>query len=210
MEGACAAPLEGRSGMIMRRTSLLAFTCLLAACGGDGGNQAGGNAAAGGQAAGNGTAASRATIGDALAGSADHSAFLQALQASGLIETLRGAGPYTVFAPSNAAFDAIPEETRRSLMAPEQRDRLIALLSYHIVPGTVTSADLRNAIARGASGRAELATVTGANLSLFQEGEAIIVSDGANTRARITNADQNQANGVVHSVDTVLMPPDSR
>jgi uncharacterized surface protein with fasciclin (FAS1) repeats len=194
--------------MTMRRTCVIALACLAAACGGDGGgngtaeNGAGGNRSAAAAKAGQ----SRATIGDALAGSADHSAFLQALQSSGLIETLRGAGPYTVFAPTNAAFDAIPEEARRSLTAPEQRDRLIALLSYHIVPGTVTSADLGNAIARGQGGRAELATVTGANLSLFREGEAIIVSDGANARARITRADQNQANGVVHSIDTVLMP----
>jgi uncharacterized surface protein with fasciclin (FAS1) repeats len=192
--------------MTMARTCVLALACLAAACGGDGdGNRTAENGA-GGNAADSKAGQTRATIGDALAGSADHSAFLQALQSSGLIETLRGAGPYTVFAPTNAAFEAIPEEARRSLTAPEQRDRLIALLSYHIVPGTVTSADLGNAISRGQGGRAELATVTGGNLSVFREGDAIIVSDGANTRARIIRADQNQANGVVHSIDTVLMP----
>ena len=191
--------------MIVRRMMMLGVACLLVSCGGDGG----GNKAAGGnEAAGNAAAQSRATIGDSLGGSADHSAFVQALQSSGLIETLRGAGPYTVFAPTNAAFDAIPEETRTRLMAPEQREQLIELLSYHIVPGTVTAADLRGAIDRGQGGRAELATVTGANLSLFREGDVIIVSDGANGRARVTQADQNQANGVVHSVDTVLMPGD--
>ena len=141
-----------------------------------------------------------------MGGSADHSSFVQALQSAGLIETLRGAGPYTVFAPTNAAFDAIPEDARRRLMAPEQRDRLIELLSYHIVPGTVTAADLRRAIERGQGGRAELATVTGDNLSLFREGDTIVVTDGAEGRARITTADQTHANGVVHSVDTVLMP----
>ena len=192
--------------MTMRRTCVLALACLAAACGDGDGNRTAENGSGGNAAAAAKAGQSRATIGDALAGSADHSAFLQALQSSGLIETLRGAGPYTVFAPTNAAFDAIPEDARRSLTAPEQRDRLIALLSYHIVPGTVTSADLGNAIARGQGGRAELATVTGANLSLFREGDSIIVSDGANTRARITRADQNQANGVVHSIDTVLMP----
>ena len=197
--------------MTMARTCVLALACLAAACGGDGaGNRTAENGAGGNNAAAAKAGQSRATIGDALAGSADHSAFLQALQSSGLIETLRGAGPYTVFAPTNAAFDAIPEEARRSLTAPEQRDRLIALLSYHIVPGTVTSADLSNAIARGQGGRAELATVTGANLSLFREGEAIIVSDGANARARITRGDQTEANGIVHSIDTVLMPGTSR
>ena len=190
--------------MIMRRIVTLSVACLLMSCGGDGGNQVGDNAAGGNAAA--GAAQSRGTIGDALAGSADHSAFVQALQSSGLLETLRGAGPYTVFAPTNAAFDAIPEETRRSLMAPEQRERLIELLSYHIVQGTVTSQDLRRAAERGPGGRTEIQTVTGDNLSIFREGDALIVSDGENGRARITRADQNQANGVVHSIDTVLMP----
>jgi uncharacterized surface protein with fasciclin (FAS1) repeats len=91
-------------------------------------------------------------------------------------------------------------------MAPEQRERLIELLSYHIVQGTVTSQDLHRAAERGPGGRTEVATVTGDNLSIFREGEALIVSDGENGRARITRPDQNQANGVVHSIDTVLMP----
>ena len=192
--------------MIIRRIVTLGVACLLVSCGGDDGNKAGDNAAGGKAAAGDEAAQTRGTIGDALAGSADHSAFVQALQSSGLIETLRGAGPYTVFAPTNAAFDAIPEETRRSLMTPEQRERLIELLSYHIVQGTVTSQDLRRAAERGPGGRTEIATVTGDNLSIFREGEALVVSDGENGRARITRADQNQANGVVHSIDTVLMP----
>ena len=193
--------------MILRRMVMLGLACAaLAACGGEEGsnNAAGGNAAAG-DAVGE-AAQARGTIGDALAGSADHGSFVQALQSSGLIETLRGAGPYTVFAPSNAAFEAIPEDARRNLTAPAQRERLIELLSYHIASGTVTAEDLGRAIDRGRGGRAELATVTGDNLSLTREGEAIIVSDGAGGRARITRADQVQSNGVVHSIDAVLMP----
>ena len=191
--------------MIKREIGLLALLGLVACGGDDGGKATAGNSSGNATAAASGEQA-RATIGEALAGSADHRAFVEALQSAGLIDTLRGTGPYTVFAPSNAAFDAIPEDARRNLMAPEQRDRLIALLSYHIVPGTVTSADMVGAIGRGQGGRAELATVTGANLSLSREGEAIIVGDGANARARITQADQTQSNGVVHSIDTVLMP----
>lgn len=191
--------------MIKREIGLLALLGLVA-CGGDDGGKAAANNRSGNAAATATREQARATIGDALAGSADHRAFVEALQSAGLIDTLRGAGPYTVFAPSNAAFDAIPEDARRNLMAPEQRDRLIALLSYHIVPGTVTSADMVGAISRGQGGRAELATVTGANLSLTRESEAIIVGDGANARARITQPDQTEANGVVHSIDTVLMP----
>ena len=191
---------------MLRHTWMLGLACAaLAACGGDqDGNKAAGNAAAANEA---GEASqSRGTIGDALAGSADHSSLVQALQSSGLIETLRGAGPYTLFAPTNAAFEAIPEDARRNLTAPDQRERLTELLSFHIVSGTVTSEDLRRAIERGQGGRAELATVTGDNLSLSRDGDAIVVSDAAGGRARVTRADQTQANGVVHSIDAVLMP----
>lgn len=148
----------------------------------------------------------RRNLADALSASADHSAFMQAVRSAGLTETLRGVGPYTVFAPTNAAFQAIPEDARSELMAPEQKERLIALLSYHIVPGTVTAADLARAIERGEGGRAELATVGGGNLSLARDGDSIVVSDGANGRARLVGAEQLDANGVVHSIDSVLMP----
>ena len=130
------------------------------------------------------------------------------MQSAGLAETFSGAGPYTVFAPTEAAFAALPEDVRSGLESAEQRERLIALLSYHVVPGTVTAADMASAIERGAGGRAELATVTGANLRLSRDGDAIIVEDGAGGRARVTAPDQIQSNGVVHSIDTVLMPAD--
>ncbi len=189
--------------MMLRHSLMLGLACAaLAACGVEqDANKSGGNAAAG-----NAAAEARGTIGDALAGSTDHSSLVQALQSSGLIETLGGAGPYTLFAPNNAAFAAIPEDARRSLMAPEQRERLTELLSYHIVSGTVTAEDLGRAIDRGEGGRAELATVTGENLSLSRDGSAIVISDAAGGRARVTRADQNQSNGVVHSIDAVLMP----
>lgn len=189
----------------MRKLVILALACGLAACGsGDAGNN---EAAANGADAGNdATAERRGTIGDALGASIDHSSFMQALQSAGLADTLRGAGPYTVFAPTNAAWEAIPEETRRNLASADQRDRLISLLSYHIVTGAVTAEDLGGAIERAPGGRAELATVTGDNLSLSRDGDAIVVGDGAGGRARITRADQVQSNGVVHSIDAVLMP----
>jgi uncharacterized surface protein with fasciclin (FAS1) repeats len=169
----------------------------------EGNNAAGGNDAT---AAGEEGAQQRRTIGDSLAASIDHSSFMAALQSAGLADTLRGAGPYTVFAPTNAAWEAIPEDARQRLASPDQRDRLITLLSYHIVMGTVTAEDLGRAIERGQGGRAELATVTGDNLGLARDGEAIVVSDGAGGRARITGADQVHSNGVVHSIDAVLMP----
>jgi len=176
---------------------------LAAACGETAGNNAAepANAAAGEAAGPAGT-----NVGEALAGSVDHSSFLQALQSAELIETLRGAGPYTVFAPTNSAFAALPEDARQRLAAPEQRDQLITLLSYHIVPGTVTAEDLRRAIDRAEGGRAELATVTGNNLTLSRDGDAILVADAGGAIARIARADQLHSNGVIHSIDTVLMP----
>ena len=189
--------------MNTRNLVVLCLAGALAACGDAGSN----NVAEADKAATNETAGpSRTSVGDALAGSADHSSFVQALQSAGLIETLKGAGPYTVFAPTNTAFAALPEEERQRLAASDQRDQLISVLSYHIVPGTVTADDLRSAIERGEGGRAELATVTGNNLTLSRDGDAILVTDGGAAIARITGADQLHANGVVHSIDTVLMP----
>lgn len=190
----------------MKTRSLLTLclaALLTAACGDAGGNNA---AATGNAAAGKAAEPARTSVGDALAASVDHSSFLQALQSAGLIETLRGAGPYTVFAPTNAAFAALPDDARQRLTAPEQRDQLISLLSYHIVPGTVTAADLRSAIDRGEGGRAELATVTGSNLTLSRDGDTLLVADAGGALARIARPDQLHANGVVHSIDTVLMP----
>ncbi|MGZ8347557.1 MAG: fasciclin domain-containing protein, partial [Allosphingosinicella sp.] len=112
---------------------------------------------------------------------------------------------YTLFAPTDAAFGALPDDARRTLSAPERRERLMTLLSYHVVPGTVTAADLGAAIDRG-RGRAELATVTGDNLALSREGQAIVIRDAAGGQARITAPDQLSSNGVVHSIDAVLMP----
>jgi uncharacterized surface protein with fasciclin (FAS1) repeats len=190
---------------MMRRILTLGLACgLIAGCsGGDAGN----NAAGANEATANAQAgAQRSSIAEALQTSMDHSAFLQALQSAGLADTLRGAGPYTVFAPTNAAFQAIPEDARRRLTSPEQREPLITLLSYHIVPGTVTTEDLGRAIERGQGGRAALATVTGDNLTLSRDGAAIVITDAAGGAARVVRADQIHSNGVVHGIDAVLMP----
>src|SRR5688572_3151410 len=185
------------------KTRNLLTLCLAGALAAAGGNNA---ATTGNAAAGKAAEPARTSVGEALAASVDHSSFVQALQSAGLIETLKGAGPYTVFAPTNAAFAALPEDARQRLAASEQRDQLIAVLSYHIVPGTVTAEDLRRAIDRGEGGRAELATVTGNNLTLSRDGDTILVTDGGGAIARLVRGDQLHANGVVHSIDTVLMP----
>ena len=191
--------------MKMRMILTLSLACAtVAACGGEANNQA--TPANEAEAPTNTPRPAGSNLAEALGGSVDHTQFVQALRSAGLIETLEGVGPYTVFAPTNAAFEAIPEESRASLTSEGQREQLITLLSYHIVPGTVTGQDLAAAIERGEGGRAELATVTGANLTVSREGEAIVISDGAGGQARVVGADQLHSNGVVHSVDTVLMP----
>jgi uncharacterized surface protein with fasciclin (FAS1) repeats len=190
----------------MSRLIALSLVLGLAACGGDGeaNKQAAANESA--DKAATAQRQARSNIAEALGGNADQSSFVQTIETAGLTQTLRGVGPYTVFAPNNAAFEAVPAATRQALNSPDQRERLIALLSYHIVPGTVTAQDLGRAIDSGQSGRAELATVAGDNLTVTRDGDALVISDGSGGRARILQADQLYSNGVVHSVDKVLMP----
>ncbi|MEA3017863.1 MAG: hypothetical protein QOI38_2585 [Sphingomonadales bacterium] len=180
-----------------------------AACqsGDEGGNKAAdGNSSQGGSAQ---QAQAGRSIGDAAGQSADLAQFSQAVQAAGLADTLRSSGPYTVFAPVNAAFEAIPQETRTRLMAAEGRDRLTELLTFHIVPGVVTAEDLDAAIRRG-QGRATVTTVSGANLTVSREGNALVVTDPSGGRARVVQADRIQSNGVIHRVDALLMPGGGR
>ncbi|HEU0134239.1 MAG TPA: fasciclin domain-containing protein [Allosphingosinicella sp.] len=139
----------------------------------------------------------------ALGGSAEHKTLANALKAAGLTETLSGAQPYTLFAPTEAAFGKLPPGTANGLLAPEAKGQLVALLTGHIVPGMVTAEDLGRAIERG-KGKAQLATVGGSNLSFARDGGSIVVTDAAGGRALVTGAERLASNGVVHSVDGVL------
>lgn len=188
----------------MRRAVIVAGALLaLAACGGsDEANQSNGTAAASGNQA---AAAQARSLGDEIAASGTLGQFGRALQAAGLTDTLKGADPYTLFAPMNSAFDAMPEAARTRLMSPEGRGELTELLTAHIVPGFVTARDLDGAIQRG-QGRATLATVAGTNLTIAREGEAYVVSDAAGGRATIARADIQASNGVIHAIDGVLVP----
>lgn len=184
---------------------LLAAAALLAACGQDGGDNASraeSNGASGPKAAAKGEQP-KTSILQALNGSADHKTLANAIRAAGLTETLSGAQPYTLFAPTEAAFQKLPAGAANGLLAPDSKGRLVALLSGHIVPGMVTAADLGRAIDRG-KGKAQLATVGGSDLSFSRDGDSIVVTDSAGGRARVTQADSLQSNGVVHSVDGVL------
>jgi uncharacterized surface protein with fasciclin (FAS1) repeats len=187
------------------KKSLFAAALLLAACQQD---EAGGNASgAESNRTGAGTVAKgeqpKSHLLDALSGSADHRTLANAVKAAGLTETLSGAQPYTLFAPTEGAFGKLPAGAANGLLAPEAKGRLVALLTGHIVPGMVTAEDLGRAIERG-KGKAELATVGGSNLSFAKDGDAIIVTDAAGGRARVTGAERLASNGVVHSVDGVL------
>lgn len=138
--------------------------------------------------------------------SADHTTLVAAVQAAGLVETLQGAGPFTVFAPTNAAFEALPEGTVDNLLKPEMKDDLTKVLTYHVVPGSVTAAALTEQIQAG-NGEATLTTVQGANLiAKADPAGGVTITDAQGNSANVTTADVMQSNGVIHVVDKVLMP----
>ena len=194
----------------MRRLIMAAAACALAAgCGGGDGNTASGEgnqaAAANGAAGKAGGEKAGAHILDSLAGSGEHATFVNAVNAAGLTETLSGSQHYTVFAPTEAGIQKLPAGAMSGLLAPDARGQLTALLTGHIVPGTVTADDLAKAIERG-KGKAQLATVGGTNLTFAKSGDAIVVTDAKGGQARIAGAERTASNGVIHSVDAVLMP----
>lgn len=145
------------------------------------------------------------TIVDAAIASAEHTTLVSAIQAAGLVETLSGAGPFTVFAPTNAAFAMLPAGTLESLTQPANRDSLAAILTYHVVAGRVDAADLGAQIDAG-GGRATLTTVQGGTLTATRENGAIRLTDANGGTATVTAADIAGSNGVIHVIDTVVTP----
>lgn len=146
------------------------------------------------------------TIVDAAIASPDHTTLVTAVQAAGLVETLSGPGPFTVFAPTNAAFAKLPAGTVESLTQPANRAALTRILTYHVVAGRVGAADLGAQIDAG-GGRATLTTVQGGALTATRDGQSIRLTDAAGGSALVTTADVAGSNGVIHVVDTVVMPP---
>jgi uncharacterized surface protein with fasciclin (FAS1) repeats len=137
--------------------------------------------------------------------SKDHTTLVAAVQAAGLVDTLASPGPFTVFAPTNAAFGKLPAGTVNTLLKPENKGMLTAVLTYHVVPGTLTAGDLAaNAQANG--GKAVLTTVQGAKLTVWGKDGKWYVTDAKGGKAEITIADVKQSNGVIHVVDDVLLP----
>jgi len=142
---------------------------------------------------------------DNAVNSKDHTTLVAAVKAAGLVDTLKGAGPFTVFAPTNEAFDKLPKGTVDTLLKPENKQKLIAILTYHVVPGKMDSAAIAKAIKDG-GGKAMLKTVQGGMLTARMEGPDLILTDEKGGKSKVTIADVNQSNGVIHVVDTVLMP----
>lgn len=131
---------------------------------------------------------------------------VSAVQAADLAATLSGPGPFTVFAPDNAAFEKVPAATREALMAPAGKADLTRILTYHVVPGRLTAADLATQ-AQANGGRVELTTVQGGTLTATINADgSVTLTDAKGGTARVTQADVQQSNGVVHVIDTVVMP----
>ncbi len=138
--------------------------------------------------------------------SKDHTTLVAAVKAAGLVGTLEGAGPFTVFAPTNAAFAKLPAGTVDTLLKPENKATLTKVLTYHVVPGRMTAVSLMKAVKDG-EGEAHLKTVAGEDLTVKQAGPGkLTVTDAKGDVANVTIADVLQSNGVIHVVDTVLLP----
>lgn len=142
---------------------------------------------------------------DNAVASKDHTTLVAAVKAAGLVQTLKGPGPFTVFAPTNAAFAALPKGTVDGLLKPEKKADLTKVLTYHVVAGNLDSTALMARIKQG-GGKAALTTVQGETLTARQVGKGITLTDSKGGTARVTIADVRQSNGVIHVVDKVLMP----
>ncbi|MBS1654717.1 MAG: fasciclin domain-containing protein [Bacteroidetes bacterium] len=137
--------------------------------------------------------------------SKDHTTLVAAVKAAGLVQTLEGTGPFTVFAPTNEAFDMLPKGTVETLLKPENKIKLTGILTYHVVAGKLDAKALAAKIKAG-GGTAELTTVAGGKLWVMMKGKNIVLKDEAGNMAMVTIKDVYQSNGVIHVIDHVLMP----
>ncbi len=137
--------------------------------------------------------------------SKDHTTLVAAVKAAGLVETLQGPGPFTVFAPTNAAFKKLPAGTVESLLKPEMKEHLVGVLTYHVVPGRLSAKDLMDA-AKKNGGKAELKTVEGGKIWVESKGNTLTIRDAKGNASKVTIQNVFQSNGVIHVIDTVLLP----
>lgn len=137
--------------------------------------------------------------------SKDHTTLVAAVKAADLVDTLSETGPFTVFAPTNAAFEKLPDGTVDTLLKPENKDKLKAILTYHVVAGKLDAAAVAEAIKKG-NGKAVLKTVNGEELTASMDGDKVVITDAKGGKSTVTTANVYQSNGVIHVIDTVLMP----
>lgn len=142
---------------------------------------------------------------DNAVNSADHTTLVAAVKAAGLVDTLKSMGPFTVFAPTNAAFAKLPAGTVEMLLKPENKEMLSKVLTYHVVAGRLDSKAIQKAIKAG-RGSAEFTTVSGGKLIAMMSGRNLVLRDENGGRSLVTIADVRQSNGIIHVVDTVVMP----
>lgn len=153
----------------------------------------------------NAAAQSMGDIVDVAAGSKDHTTLVAAVKAAGLVETLKGAGPFTVFAPTNAAFAKLPAGTVDNLLKPENKAALTGILTYHVVAGNLDAAAVIAAIKKG-NGKVEIPTVAGGKLTATIENGKVILTDEKGRKATVVATDLKASNGVIHVIDGVLLP----
>jgi uncharacterized surface protein with fasciclin (FAS1) repeats len=149
--------------------------------------------------------AQKSDIVDIAISSKDHTTLVAAVKAAGLVETLKSAGPFTVFAPTNAAFDKLPKGTVESLLKPEAKATLSGILTYHVVSGSLDASAVVGAIKSG-KGKAVLTTVNGEKLTASLKGDKVILTDAKGGTSTVTATDLKGTNGIIHVIDTVLMP----
>jgi uncharacterized surface protein with fasciclin (FAS1) repeats len=142
---------------------------------------------------------------DNAVNSADHTTLVAAVKAAGLVDTLKGPGPFTVFAPTNAAFAKLPAGTVDTLLKPENKATLTKILTYHVVAGRLSAADIKKMIKDG-HGAAEIKTVGGGTLTAMMKGTMIVLKDEKGGMSTVTQGNVFQSNGVIHVVDSVLLP----
>ncbi len=137
--------------------------------------------------------------------SKDHTTLVAAVKAADLVDVLSSEGPFTVFAPTNAAFDKLPKGTVETLVMPENKEKLQAILTYHVVAGKWSAQDIAKLIKDG-KGKAVIKTVAGGTITAWMKGKDVYVTDENGNSAKVTIADVNQSNGVIHVIDAVLLP----
>lgn len=142
---------------------------------------------------------------DIAVGSKDHTTLVTAVKTAGLVETLKGKGPFTIFAPTNAAFDKLPAGTVGGLLKPDAKDALTGILTYHVVAGNIDAAAVIKAIKKG-KGTATLTTLNGGTITARLEGAKVVITDKNGNKSVVVATDLKGSNGIVHVIDTVLLP----